>query len=288
MYTGQKQYEIGLYEKAVPPELSWRDKLLAAKEAGFDYMEISIDETEEKIARLDMGREEMEKLMRTMHETGLPIRSMCLSGHRKNPLGSSSPQIERRAVEMMEKAIDFADELGIRTIQLAGYDVYYEKGTEETRQRFKKNLAKAVDMAAKKGVMLGFETMETEFMNTVSKSMEFVQEMDSIYLGVYPDVGNLTNASCLYHSDIEEDIMKGKGHIAAVHLKETKPGIFREVPFGMGHVDFPKMISVFWEMGVRRYVTELWYTGSADWKKDILDARERMERILEECERSQI
>ena len=151
MYTGQKQYEIGLYEKAVPPELSWRDKLMAAKEAGFDYMEISIDETDEKIARLDMGREELEKLVQTMHETGLPIRSMCLSGHRKNPLGSSSPQIEQRAMEMMEKAIDLADELGIRTIQLAGYDVYYEKGTEKTRQRFKKNLAKAVGMAAKKG-----------------------------------------------------------------------------------------------------------------------------------------
>ncbi len=32
MCTGQKQYEIGLYEKAVPPQLSWKDKLLAAKE----------------------------------------------------------------------------------------------------------------------------------------------------------------------------------------------------------------------------------------------------------------
>ena len=43
-----KAYSLGLYEKAMPPELSWREKLETAKEAGYDYVEISIDETEEK------------------------------------------------------------------------------------------------------------------------------------------------------------------------------------------------------------------------------------------------
>ena len=49
-----KEYALGLYEKAMPKELSWKEKLLAAKEAGYDFVEISIDETEEKLARLDM------------------------------------------------------------------------------------------------------------------------------------------------------------------------------------------------------------------------------------------
>ena len=39
-----KQYAIGLYEKAMPPTLSWREKLAFAKEAGYDFVEISIDE----------------------------------------------------------------------------------------------------------------------------------------------------------------------------------------------------------------------------------------------------
>ena len=55
-----KQYTLGLYEKAMPKELSWREKLTAAKEAGYDFVEISIDETEEKLARLDMPKEERE------------------------------------------------------------------------------------------------------------------------------------------------------------------------------------------------------------------------------------
>ena len=37
-----KEYVLGLYEKAMPKELSWKEKLLAAKEAGYDFVEISI------------------------------------------------------------------------------------------------------------------------------------------------------------------------------------------------------------------------------------------------------
>lgn len=47
-----KAYSLGLYEKSMPKELSWREKLTAAKEAGFDFVEISIDETDEKLGRL--------------------------------------------------------------------------------------------------------------------------------------------------------------------------------------------------------------------------------------------
>ena len=54
-------------------------------------MEISIDETDAKLSRLDMTKEERLGLVRLMQETGVPNRTMCLSGHRKYPLGSSLP-----------------------------------------------------------------------------------------------------------------------------------------------------------------------------------------------------
>ena len=89
-------------------------------------------------------------------------------------------------------------------------------------------------MAAKAGVMMGFETMETEFMNTVEKAMVYVNRVNSPYLNVYPDLGNVTNAAVTYGTDVEEDLETGRGHLAAMHLKETLPGKFREIPFGTG------------------------------------------------------
>ncbi len=276
-----KPYTIGLYEKAMPGNLSWKEKMMAAKEAGYDFIEISIDETDEKLGRLEMSGKERLELVALMHNTGIPIRTMCLSGHRKYPIGSSDPGIRSKGMEIMEKAIVLAEDLGIRIIQLAGYDVYYEAGDAATRRLFLQNLQKAAEMASARGIMMGFETMETEFMNTVEKAMQYVEKVDLAYLNVYPDLGNITNAATTYGKDVLEDLETGKGRLVAIHLKEALPGKFREIPFGSGYVDFESGIKKAWELGVRRYVTEFWYTGNPNWKEDVDFAVRKMTDILD-------
>ena len=277
-----KAYTIGLYEKAMPGNLSWSQKMRAAKKAGYDFIEISIDETDSKLERLEMTRSEREELVGLMYDTGIPIRTMCLSGHRRYPIGSSDPHTRRRGMDIMEKALELADDMGIRIIQLAGYDVYYEESTDNTRASFLENLKIAAEMAASRGILMGFETMETEFMNTVGKAMYYVNKVDSVYLNVYPDLGNITNAAVAYGTSVTDDLETGRGRIVALHLKETVPGKFREIPFGMGHVDFEGGILKAWELGVRRYVTQFWYTGNPEWERDMYSAVTKMKVILDE------
>ncbi len=276
------KYLLGLYEKSMPGTLTWAEKLQAAKNAGFDYVEMSIDETDAKLARLDMTDGEVDEIIAAMRAVGLPFRSICLSGHRKYPFGCPDPEKQKRSLEIMEKAVKLAAKLGIRTIQLAGYDVYYEEGSDQTRADFLKNLKLATDMAAKEGIQMGFETMETPFMDNVDKAMHYVKEVNSPYLGVYPDSGNITNAALLYNDDVAVDLERGRGHIVAVHLKETVPGKYREIPYGTGHVDFDKIIRTSWGLGVRRYVTEFWYKEGTDWQAELSKAnafmRERLDK----------
>lgn len=276
-----KPYSIGLYEKALPANMTWRDRLTCAKECGYDFLEISIDETDERLARLEWTREERLELVCLMSELGLPIRSMCLSGHRKYPFGSTDPAVRARSLDIMEKAIVLADDLGIRTIQLAGYDVYYEQSSQRTKELFAQGLRQAVDMAAARGIVMGFETMENDFMDTVWKAMYYVREVGSPYLGVYPDTGNLTNASVLYGRDVVGDLASGAGHLFALHVKESVPGAYREVPFFTGHVDFKALIAKAWEMGVRRYLTEMWCVDDG-WLEAIHQAHDGIAAILDE------
>lgn len=278
------RYALGLYEKAMPGTMTIGDKLECAKECGYDYVELSVDETDEKLARLDWTKGERLALVKEMYRVGLPLRSMCLSGHRKYPFGAKDPEVRKRGMEIMEKAIDLADDLGIRTIQLAGYDAYYEKDQwEGSRQAFLENLTKATEMAAAKGISMGFETMETPFMNTVWKSMFYVNHIDNPWLGVYPDCGNLTNAAVADGSSVTDDLYSGRGHVIAMHLKATKPGLFRDMVFDdpTSHVDFEADIARAWSLGVRRYVTEMWYLGSEKWKDDIHTANRTMRAILD-------
>lgn len=276
-------YRLGLYEKSMPAQLSWVEKLQAAKGAGFDYVEMSIDETDAKLARLDMTDGEKDEIRAAMRVTSVPFRSICLSGHRKYPLGDPDFAVQERSLEIMQKAVRLAADLGIRTIQLAGYDVYYKEGTEQTRADFARNLRLAVEMAAEEGILLGFETMETPFMDTTAKAMEYVKLVDSPYLGVYPDSGNITNASLIYGTTPVEDLETGRGHIIAVHLKETVPGKYREIPFGTGHVDFAAITKQAWALGVRRFVAEFWYKEGTDWRAELEKANAFLRGYLDQA-----
>jgi len=262
-------YYLGLYEKSMPNSLSMKEKMIEAKNANFDFLEISIDETDEKLNRLKWDKNQKLDLLKTSMETGIKVMSICLSGHRKYHIGSEDEKIRNKGMEIMADTIDFASDLGIRIIQIAGYDEYYKPSNENTKQYFLKNLRLSVQMSAKKGVILAFETMETEFLNTVAKAMHYINIINSPYLQIYPDLGNITNAAVSYGQQVSEDLLVGKGHIAALHLKETVPGKFREIPYGTGHVNFNEAINITYAMGVKMYLAEFWYTGNTDWQEQL-------------------
>lgn len=262
-------YYLGLYEKSMPSSLSIREKLVEAKNSGFDFMEISIDETDEKLSRLKWNAAEKLEILEAISDTGISIMTMCLSGNRKFPLGSEDINIRNKGMEIMSDAINLASDIGIRIIQIAGYDEYYKPSNENTEKLFLENLKISVNIASKKGVILAFETMETEFINTVEKAMNYVDKIKSPFLQVYPDLGNITNASLKYKMSVLDDLKKGSGHIVAMHLKETVPGVFREVPYGTGHVDFDSAIKITSQQGVNLYVGEFWYASNEDWKDQL-------------------
>ena len=276
-----KAYTLGLYEKSMPDTLTWKEKFMAAKEAGYDFVEISIDASEAKIARVNMSKEERLELVKLMYETGMPLHSMNMSSLTKYSLGNDKPEYVARGMEILKKAIQLAGDLGVRIVMIPGYDVFYEPSDYETKARYMENLKQAVKWAEKAGVVLAFETMENEFMNTVEKAMKYVTLINSPYLKIYPDSGNLTNASVNYKNDVIEDFELGRGHVVALHMKETLPGKFREIPYGTGHVNFEAFAEKAWDMGVRKYVTEFWYTGNPDWKEELKTTREMFENILD-------
>lgn len=265
----ERRYALGLYEKAMPAGLSWNERLEAVHACGFDHLEISIDETASRLERLRWPLAKRAQLRRMALLLETPIKTMCLSGHRKYPLGSHDKAVRRYSMEMMTGAIDLASDLGVRIIQLAGYDVYYEQSDPSTRGWFAENLIACVELASRAGILLGFETMETAFMDTVAKAMVHVSRIGSPYLGIYPDIGNLQNASLLYAINLQSDLTVGAGHIFATHLKETRPGVYRDTCFGEGHTAYEPCIQTLYQMGVRLFTAEFWHQGEPEYRKTL-------------------
>ncbi len=236
---------VGIYEKALPDAMSWEERLAAAGQAGYDFVEISIDESDERLSRLNWSASERNALRQSIAKTGVGIMTMCLSGHRKYPLGSHTPEIRHKGLEILDKAIDFAGDIGLRVVQVMAYDVFYETSDHETAAYFMEGLYRGAQYAAQAGVMLGLENLDTPFVENLSQGLAIIREVDSPWLHLYPDIGNLAAAG--YSPPAE--IALAKEHILGIHVKDALPKIIRGVPFGDGIVPFKATFRALAEIG---------------------------------------
>lgn len=245
---------VGLYEKALPKNLSWKERLTLTKKTGFDFLEISIDDTDDRIARLNWTSEEKKEITDLVDGIGVRIQSMSLSAHRRFPLGSESAQTRERSLDIYKKAIDLSVELGIRVILVPGADNYYQESDQQSQSWYLTNLSKGFEWASSAGVMLALENWDIQI-NTLSKTMEYVRYFNSPWFQVYPDLGNLVFAGM----DVVSQLDQVKGHIAALHVKDTLPGQLRYVSPGEGKVPFVEAFEKLAEIGFQApVVLELW------------------------------
>ncbi|WCE31648.1 L-ribulose-5-phosphate 3-epimerase [Vibrio sp. SCSIO 43137] len=280
MFENLERHRVGLYEKALPAELSWQEKIITAKELGFDFLEISVDESDERRSRLDWSDEEIYQLRHLCEQHGLPLQSMCLSAHRKFPFGSADAAIREQAAIHMEKAITLAYKLGVRNIQLAGYDVYYEPADETTHQRFIEGMKYCAKLAEKAGMMLSVEIMDTDYLNSLSKFEVLNRQVNSPFFTAYPDVGNING----WNYDTCTELALSAPRITQIHLKDTYKvkgdykGQFRDLVIGEGEVDF---VSIFKTLKrheiVVPLVIEMWAQDD-NWKENIRTAQSRLNK----------
>jgi L-ribulose-5-phosphate 3-epimerase len=266
-----KQVPLGIYEKALPVGECWLERLGLAKTLGFDFVEMSIDETDARLSRLDWSREQKLALINAVAETGVRVPSMCLSAHRRFPLGSEDDGVRQQGLAIMRQAIQFAQDVGIRVIQLAGYDVYYQQANNETRRRFREGLKESVEMASRAQVTLAMEIMDYPLMNSISKALGYAHYLNNPWFQIYPDIGNLS----AWDNDVQMELQAGIGHIVAVHVKDTRPGVFKNVPFGAGIVDFEHCFSTLKQSGYHGpYLIEMWSETAEDPLAEVIKARD--------------
>jgi len=278
---GPMPLPVGLYEKALPAEWPWERRLAAAAEAGYSFVEICIDESDERLARLEWPSSHRAELSRAVAGSGVPLLTMCLSAHRRYSLGSASPQVRARALAIMRAAIAFAVQVGVRIVQVAGYDVFYEPSDGESAARYLDGLRQAAEWAGQAGVMLALENVDVRLTESLSRCMEIVRQVGSLWFQVYPDMANAAAAGY----DPVAELSHCAGHIVAVHVKDSLPRTIRRVPFGAGIVPFVPVFRTLAGQGYRGpLVVEMWADtpGVTDPLEAAREARRFVARLLEQ------
>lgn len=263
---------LGIYEKALPP-LSWKERFELVRDAGFDFIELSVDRN--RMDKLDWGEKEISLLKGLSEEYGMPLYTMTLSCNRYFPIGD--PESRDKGIENTKKAILLAHKLGIKVIQLTAYDVYRKGSTCGTKRLFEEAIRELLDFDEDYGVILAIEVLEdVEHFNTSEKLSSFIRYVNHPLLREYGDTGNL-----VYNGfDPVKDLHDGIEEMAAIHIKDAVYHNEHNVLYGEGLVDFQEVFSYLKEVDYTGYlVSECWY--EEDHHPDLTEINSFIRRYME-------
>lgn len=268
---------LGIYEKALPWPGSWDAFFGQAANAGFSFVDLSIDESPGRMARLRWTAHERLEVRDAAARAGVMIGGICLSAHRAVAPGSTDAATRTLARQMLLEAIDLCVDLGAPLVQVAGYFAYYETHDESARSRYLEVIAAGADHAARRGVMLGIENVDGDDITSIRSALGICEDLGSAYLQLYPDIGNLTEQGL----DVVTELAAGRGRMLALHVKDTRPGEPRHVPMGGGDVPWEAAFGELARQGWSgRVLIEMWNEARSDAVRVSQRAREFIQARL--------
>ena len=178
------------------------DKFRAAKEAGFDGVEVYSH----------LNREEV---LKAAGETGLIIPSVCGSLHGKFPLSHPDPAIRAQGLDALKVTLEDAAAYKAGTILLVPGRVSAEVGYDDCWNRSVEEIRKVIPLAEKLKVDIAVENVWNNFLLSPLEAARYVDQFGSKYVKFYFDCGNI-----LFLGWPDQWIRILGTRISKVHIKE--------------------------------------------------------------------
>ncbi len=240
------------------PELNLGECMQLAKDAGFEGIELSMDE--EGVINLHSTRKEMEDILKLSKEIGIEISSLATGLLWKYTLTSSDEKARKKAKDVIKKLLELASYLKVDTVLVipGAVDVFFDPSAEIVPydiayQRACESLRDCLKTAEKYRVIIGVENVWNKFLLSPLEFRDFIDKFESPYIGAYFDVGNVLLTG------YPEHWIKILGkRIKKVHIKDFRReagGIKGFVDLLEGDVNWKKVISALKDVGYDDYIT---------------------------------
>ncbi|MBS4198221.1 sugar phosphate isomerase/epimerase [Bacillus sp. FJAT-49732] len=224
-----------------------------SRNAGFDAVELNLNEAGGVGLTVETTKEEAEKILALAKEYELQLRSLSTSLLWKTPLSSPDESVRREGIRVVEKMLEIASFIGIDTILLVPGAVSKEVSYDECYERSQEAIKQIIPIAEKFSVKIGIENVWNKFLLSPLEMARYIDELDSEYIGAYFDVGNVLQFG------FPEQWIKILGkRIFKVHVKDfsTSVGnITGFVPLLAGDVDWKSVKNALEQIGYKDTLT---------------------------------
>ena len=237
---------------------SINDNILLAKQAGFEGVELALNETGE--LSLTSTDNEIKAIKDFATNEGMSLYSLSCGMCWDYRLSDDDKNIRKKAKDMIKKQLEVAKKLGADTILVIPGVVNVSFSHPEIKVAYNTVYDRALDglnelksFAEELKVNIGLENVWNKFLLSPIEMRDFIDKIDSKFVGSYLDIGNT-----LYCSYPEDWIRILGDRIKKIHFKDYRVdagGLHGFVDLLAGDVNYPEVINALNEIGYTDWVS---------------------------------
>ncbi|MHB1629448.1 MAG: sugar phosphate isomerase/epimerase family protein [Bacilli bacterium] len=225
----------------------------ASSRAGFQGVELNLYGPGQVGLTMDSSADDARAIKRLADSHGIELKSLSTGLLWDAPLSSPDPAVRENGRSIVRKQLELASVMEVDAVLVVPGAVTKEVSYEECYQRSQHEVAELAKQAKQWGVKIGIENVWNRFLLSPLDMLRYIDELDSDWVGVYFDVGNV-----LQFGFPEQWIRYLGKRIVKVHVKDfsTKIGnIHGFVPLLAGDVDWPAVRDALMGVGYDDYLT---------------------------------
>lgn len=241
------------------PPLTLKESFALAKDAGFEGVEVALDEGAGEI-NLITSDKQLQDVKRQAEDAGIELYSVACGLYWDYWLCSEDVAEQNKAKDIVKKQLDAAAALGCQSIlvipgcvnaefaapgRVMDYAVAYERSMEALQE------LKAYAAGCK--VEIGLENVWNKFLLSPLEMRDFIDKLDSPWVGSYLDIGNVQS-----NGYPEQWVKILNKRIKKVHFKDYRMeagGLHGFVDLLAGDVNYPAVIEALQAVGYDGWVS---------------------------------
>lgn len=237
-------------------DLAWAFSHIKA--AGYDGVEPVL--SEDGYLNCATTEKQVQAMRCLAEDNGLVIPSVGVWSLWENNLVSNSEATRAKAFDIVRRQIEFAHLLGADTILVVPGYVGCDFASKPERVRYdvayrrcQEQLSRLALFAEQANVKIGIENVWNRFLLSPVETAHFIDEIDSEFVGVYFDVGNV-----IYIGYAEDWIEILGSRIKKIHLSDYRrdqAGLGAFVDLLAGDVDFNAVAKALHAIGYDDWLT---------------------------------
>jgi L-ribulose-5-phosphate 3-epimerase len=264
----------GINQWLFPDTMRIEDCMALAKDAGFDGIELALNETSGSSGdddgsslvdragigglrnaelTLDSGADQLESIRRAADKIGINISAIATTLNFHYPLTSPDQVVRQKGVEVVRQALRVAKHLRAGVIIVIPGMVTAEVTYEQALARSRDAITALLPEAERAGVVMGLENVWNKFLLSPVEFRDFVDGFESRWVGAFFDVANI-----LVYGYPQHWIRTLAERIKCIHVKDFKESIGNIEGFVnmlRGDVDWPEVLAALGDVGYDGYLT---------------------------------